>query len=94
MKVFRLNSVIKRIRFTVAFYSDRLMPLKPSAAIASAISIAFFSLVYPRRLGWRTATCSMLCRTFARSNIPRGNHFPSLKLKASYLIKRAPEGGF
>ena len=45
MKVFRLNSVIKRIQFTVAFYSDRLMPLKPSAAIASAISIAFFSLV-------------------------------------------------
>jgi len=31
-------------------------------------------------------------RAFARSDAPHGDHFPSLNLKASYLIERAPDG--
>jgi hypothetical protein len=60
---------IPRIRFTGLASVFLATPLKPSAAIALAISIAFFSLVYPRRLGWQTAICSRLCRAHSPAAI-------------------------
>jgi hypothetical protein len=71
---------------------DGSVETQPSYRLGDLGRIFFVGISAPARMTDRNML-DVMPRAFACRDIPECDHFPSLELKASYLVERAPDRG-